>query len=111
MTPCGVISTDVYEAAAKASKVFRPLTRLLLALEKTPLIEAAFADRALSISDLTMSTALPCGMNHDSSTSGSPARSGLTVWVDGFSASVTSCLKLTNPLGARKVLVTSTRPE
>ena len=61
---------------------------------------------------LTMFTAVPCGMNHDLSTSGSPARSRLTVWSHRPAPGVTNCLKLTNPLGAHQVLVSaSTRPE
>src|SRR6516165_6774243 len=111
MTPSAVISTPVYDTSAEGSKVSNPLPRVLLASEKARLTEAVFADRALSIWDLTILTAIACGRNHGSWTVGSPARKGVTVWVDVSSTKVISCVKLRDPLISGTFVSTATWPE
>src|ERR1700686_4485552 len=65
ITPSGVIATAVYDTLAKGSNVLNPLTSEFFPSEKMRSTRALFADSALSISDLTMLTAVPCGMNQD----------------------------------------------
>src|SRR5260370_19957836 len=65
IAPSGVIAMAVYDTLAKGSNVLNPLTSEFFPSEKMRATRALFADSALSISDLTMLTAVPGGMKQD----------------------------------------------
>jgi hypothetical protein len=64
MTPSVVIATAVYVADAAVSNVLSPLMNELLASSKMRLTLGRFSASALRTSDVTMLTAVACGMNH-----------------------------------------------
>ena len=109
MIPSGVISRPVNDTTAERSKSFNASSSLPIASVKALLMEGVCAARALSIWDLMALTAVACGMNHDSSTSGSPTRTGVIVWLDGSSRKVNNCLNWIHPLGAELLVSAATR--